>query len=62
MRNSTRLDIWIDKGQKITLENIREADGIPISEQVRRAIKKYIEDYRNDYRRKLATIKETSQD
>ena len=57
MKNLVRLDIWIEKNQKITLDNIKQADGVPVSEQVRRAIARYIEDYRNAYRRKLEKTK-----
>jgi hypothetical protein len=44
MKNSTRLDIFIEERQKTILEAIKKRDGIPISEQVRRAIDKYIQE------------------
>lgn len=37
-----RLDIWVNKQQKVILEALKKRDGIPISEQVRRAIDLYI--------------------
>lgn len=49
MKNATRLDVFIDKRQKTILEAIKKRDGIPISEQVRRAIDKYIQEKENEY-------------
>ena len=57
-----RLDVLIEKNQKVILEAIRKRDGISVSEQVRRAIEKYIKDKQDEYnnRRNLEKTKRAS--
>lgn len=57
MEDLVRLDIFIEQRQKKILSSIKVHAGIPISEQVRRAIDKYIEEFKNDYKRNLGQIK-----
>lgn len=39
--NSVQINFLIDSSIKIAMERIRERDGIPLSEQMRRAIKQW---------------------
>ena len=34
---------WIDPHQKVQLQAIKERDGVPVSEQIRRAIDRWLE-------------------
>ena len=48
-----RLDVWISEQQKNILDALKKRDGIPISEQVRRAIDLYIrEREKNEHNRR----------
>ncbi len=56
-----RLDIFITQQQKSILNALKKRDGVPVAEQVRRAIDIYIREKKNDYNKHdLESTKESS--
>lgn len=44
-----RLNLYISEKHKKILESIKKENGVPVSEQVRRAIEKYIQEKKDEY-------------
>ena len=56
-----RLDIFITQQQKSILNALKKRDGVPVAEQVRRAIDIYIREKKNDHNKHdLESTKECS--